>query len=144
MKLPLSAFVLSALVCVAPSAFAQSRGASMMISMMDSDEDGRVSANEWIEASYPPLAFIGDGLKLTEADYADTLTGTPEDTAKKAREAMVKFDANKDGFLSTQEFRDTFAADFHAMDTDKNDDLTIDEYDKAQGQQMQDQAQHQH
>src|SRR5262245_44374957 len=115
MKHIVSVCVLAALACSAAPAFAQSRGASMMISMIDMDQDGRVSANEWIEASYPPLAFMGDGLKLTEADYRDTLTGTPEETAQMAKEAMVKFDANKDGFLSTQEFRDTFAADFHAM-----------------------------
>ena len=70
MKYLLSAIVLGAL-CAAP-AMAQSRGAAMMISMIDVDQDGRVSANEWIEASYPPLVFMGDGLKLTQADYQES------------------------------------------------------------------------
>jgi Ca2+-binding EF-hand superfamily protein len=130
MKVPFSILMLGALMC-AP-AFAQSRGAAMMMSMMDTDEDGRVTSDEWVEASYPPLVFIGDGLKLTEEDYRETLTGTPEDTKEKAREALVKFDANKDGVLSTMEFRETFAADFRAMDTDKDGNLTVDEYDRYQ------------
>lgn len=139
MRFLLSALVVGLAACGA--AEAQSRGAGMMMSMIDTDGDGRVSANEWIEASYPPLAFMGDGLKLTEADYADTLTATPEGAKQQAKEAMAKFDANKDGLLSTQEFRDTFAADFHRMDVDKNDDLTVAEYEQAQGKA---QAQHQH
>ena len=104
----------------------------MMISMMDMDEDGRVTSDEWAEASYPPLAFFGAFFKLTLADYRETLTGTPEDTAKTAKENFAKFDANKDGFLTGEEFRATFVADFAAMDTDKDGNLTVDEYEKAQ------------
>ena len=66
------------------------------------------------------------------------------ETAKTARENFAKFDADKDGFLTGEEFRATFVADFTAMDTDKDGNLTADEYEKAQGQQMQGQQQHQH
>jgi Ca2+-binding EF-hand superfamily protein len=132
MKHLLSAIVLGAVACPGAPAFAQSRGASMMISMMDMDEDGRVTSDEWVEASYPPIVFIGAFLKLTLADYRETLTGTPEDTEKKAEENFVKFDANKDGFLTGEEFRETFAADFAVMDSDKDGNLTADEYEKAQ------------
>ena len=135
MKYLLSASVLTVLACAASPALAQSRGASMMISMMDMDEDGRVTADEWAEASFPPLAFFGAFLKLSLADYQETLTGTPEDTEKKAKENFVKFDANKDGFLTGDEFRATFVADFAVMDTDKDGNLTVDEYEKAQPRQ---------
>jgi Ca2+-binding EF-hand superfamily protein len=135
MRFLLSASVLAALVSASAPALAQSRGASMMISMMDMDEDGRVTSDEWADASFPPLAVFGGLLKLTLADYRETLTGTPEETEKTAKANFVKFDVNKDGFLTGEEFRATFAADFAAMDTDKDGNLTVDEYDKAQPRQ---------
>jgi hypothetical protein len=132
MKSLLSVVALGALVC-AP-ALAQSRPATMMMSMLDMDRDGRVTSDEWVEASYPPIVFIGGFLKLTLADYQETLTGTPEDTERQAKENFAKFDADRDGFLTGEEFRATFAADFARMDTDKDGILTADEYDKAQPQ----------
>jgi Ca2+-binding EF-hand superfamily protein len=132
MRFLVSALAIGALACAAAPAMAQSRGAGAMISMIDTDQDGRVTSDEWVEASYPPIVFLGAGLQLTEADYRETLTGTPEETARKAKENFARFDKNKDGFMSAEEFRMTFAADFTAMDTDKDGNLTAEEYERAQ------------
>jgi hypothetical protein len=129
MKHLLSALVLGALAC-AP-ALAQSRSASMMISMLDLDENGQVSLNEWVEMSIPMLGLMG-GLKMTQAEYQDTLTGTPEETALRAKEKFAKFDFDKDSFMSLEEYKATFAADFSAMDVDGDGDLSALEYDRAQ------------
>jgi hypothetical protein len=132
----LLAAALAALACapaMAP-AMAQSRGGSMMISMMDLDENGRVSVDEWVEMSIPMIGFMV-GLKMTQAEYQDTLTGTTEETAQTAREKFAKFDFDRDSFLSLEEYKATFAADFSAMDTDGNGDLTAQEYDGAQPKQ---------
>jgi hypothetical protein len=133
MKYLISAIILGVFAAAGAPAVAQSRGASMMIQMLDMDGDARVDVDEWIEASYPPLAFFGAFIKLTLADYQETLTGTSEDTEKAAKANFVKFDANKDGFLTGPEFRETFAADFASMDKDKDGNLTVEEYEAAQG-----------
>ena len=129
MKHLLSALVLGALACAPASA--QSRGSSMMISMLDLDDNGRVSLDEWIEMSIPMIGLMV-GLKMTQAEYQETLTGTAEETAQRAREKFAKFDFDKDSFMSLEEYKATFAADFSAMDKDGDGDLSALEYDRAQ------------
>lgn len=113
---------------------AQSRGGSMMVSMLDLDENGRVSLDEWVEMSIPMIGLMV-GMKMTQAEYQETLTGTPEETEQRAKERFPKFDFDRDGFFSLEEYKATFAADFSAMDADGDGDLSALEYDRAQGKQ---------
>lgn len=122
----------AAVACLHAPALAQSRSSSMMVSMLDLDANGRVSLEEWVEMSIPMIGLMV-GLKMTQAEYQETLTGTNEEIALKAKDKFAKFDFDRDGFMSLEEYKATFAADFSAMDTNGDGDLSAQEYDRAQG-----------
>ena len=107
--------------------------AEQAIGYLDRNKDGKVSLEEYLAFQQPRLAQFdanGNG-RLSRAEFKASLAA---DAQKTARESFRIFDLNKDNSLSQEEFLGFHAFVFkNYLDANKDGFITVEEWRKVMG-----------